>query len=908
MAGTSDFIPDDNFVPDKGSAHANFVPDESFQADEDKYGTPGQMAKTFAEHALNTATFGASTKAEVGLGVAKPKDIKGRTEENKVTGVLGDVAGIGGSLLVPGVGEAAALEAPSAIAREAKLALEAAQEAHGIEGSTETANAVIEARKALLGANDGLNTAKNTFRAGDLLNPVQATSKIGKNVSSKAADLLGVSSEVGSGASKVLNYAKSIGATALGSSVEGALYNGLGGSLTEDALGDNKNLNGEQILSHIMGNFGTGWLLGGAIGGATHLAGVAIPESVGAIRDSITGLKNAVLGTGEADAGLVGAMLPRDESSLGKFSDALKNRTLNLSPEDKQSVAKEIASNLQRIDNNIKTATSDIYDGVDSEASKAKINGVDQAPVLSAVQGHINALDMAVKEMRTKPNIWNQGVADSIDAINDGLKEIVTKPGDITNSDIVDELRVAKKGLQKLQPKAFRAGDIGGSSDTVKGLYQGINKDIKNPDIVGDVGARLSSADDVVSTRKSFFQPSSDPDFELKRKDFVKSFFSKGKGPGSYIWDPTKMAKTLGAADSISKNNALEVLEQYYDYQRKIPQHLEDFVQNVPNENMPKSQLSNMIDKSQMSTADAFEKYNSDAQKANKSGLLDKLATFGIASGHPHIGVAAEALDFGLNPISKVQKLAYLEKQIGEVTNLVGKGVKSIFTKSLSSTKPFLGAAVRNTASRMEDHEDDASKFLAMSNDIMQMSHTLSENTKDMESVAPGHALSVQQAGARATQFLASKLPMQPSSNPLEPKYEPSSTEMAKFNRYKSVVEKPTLALQEIKDGTITPETVETLNSVYPQLYGQMKQMIGTEAGLRAKEGALLSPSRKLAISMFMGSPINNNYSPQSVAQNQAVFMAHTQAQAQGQPKASKTGMGKIKMAGRFSRTPSDDS
>src|ERR1700722_7344260 len=78
---------------------------EDVQTQSDIYGTIGQQIKTGLEHAASSATFGLSTAAETGLGIAKPEDIRARTEENPGLSTISDIAG----LLTPGAPEAAAL-------------------------------------------------------------------------------------------------------------------------------------------------------------------------------------------------------------------------------------------------------------------------------------------------------------------------------------------------------------------------------------------------------------------------------------------------------------------------------------------------------------------------------------------------------------------------------------------------------------------------------------------------------------------------------------------------------------------------------------------------------------------------------------------------------------------------------
>lgn len=89
-----DFIPDNAFVPDNApQGQSNFVPDSQFVPDESKYGTPSEMAKTLAEGAASSATFGASTGLERMAGV-EPEAILGRRAANPITHAVGQIAGL----------------------------------------------------------------------------------------------------------------------------------------------------------------------------------------------------------------------------------------------------------------------------------------------------------------------------------------------------------------------------------------------------------------------------------------------------------------------------------------------------------------------------------------------------------------------------------------------------------------------------------------------------------------------------------------------------------------------------------------------------------------------------------------------------------------------------------------------
>lgn len=132
-----DFIPDSEFVPDggqpapertvatpqvpdSGQAAPDFIPDSKFESDEEKYGTTGQQIKTGLEGAASAATLGLSTGVERAMGV-KPEDIQRRREVNPGVHAIGQAAGLVGSAFIPGVGEAAGVEALAEGANAARV-------------------------------------------------------------------------------------------------------------------------------------------------------------------------------------------------------------------------------------------------------------------------------------------------------------------------------------------------------------------------------------------------------------------------------------------------------------------------------------------------------------------------------------------------------------------------------------------------------------------------------------------------------------------------------------------------------------------------------------------------------------------------------------------------------------------
>lgn len=182
-------------------------------ANQEKFGGLGQQAIAGLEGAGRGATLGLSDLAETKLLGINPESIKGRQEANPVTSTIGNLVGGAGLIGATG-GLAAPIEAAALGVDTAAIASEAAAKAVA-QGATEAvANSI------------GQQAAKTAITA-----------------ASKSAGALG-----------------SIGASALGTGVEGAAF-GAGNAVSDYALGD-PHLNAQKVISDI----GMGALLGGALG------------------------------------------------------------------------------------------------------------------------------------------------------------------------------------------------------------------------------------------------------------------------------------------------------------------------------------------------------------------------------------------------------------------------------------------------------------------------------------------------------------------------------------------------------------------------------------------------------------------------------------------------------------------
>lgn len=166
---------------------------------------------------------------------------------------------------------------------------------------------------------------------------------------------------------------------------------------------------------------------------------------------------------------------------------------------------------------------------------------------------------------------------------------------------------------------------------------------------------------------------------------------------------------------------------------------------------------------------------------------------------------------------------------------------------------------------------------------------------------APNTATAMGETMVKAVQFLHSKLPKDRNDMiaiGLRREYQPSSMELAKFERYMQVIEKPTSVLDDLKNGTLTREHVEALKAVYPDMYQRVYDQIMN--GLQ-NEDLKLSYNQRVQLGMLMDIPTDPSLAPKSVLNLQANFIEEDleSEEAEGAAPVTVGGAKELDMASR---------
>jgi uncharacterized membrane protein len=152
----------------------------------------------------------------------------------------------------------------------------------------------------------------------------------------------------------------------------------------------------------------------------------------------------------------------------------------------------------------------------------------------------------------------------------------------------------------------------------------------------------------------------------------------------------------------------------------------------------------------------------------------------------------------------------------------------------------------------------------------------MSERLAPLRAASPLLADRMESAAARRLEFLASKLPKRPDVMGVQigpDKWQPSDMEMRTFARYAAAVEDPHGVIERMSEGAITPEDAEAVRDVYPELHADVtRQIIERLPELRKS----LPFSKRVALSMFTGVPVDPAMDPRILGILQSTFAAET--------------------------------
>lgn len=603
-------------------------------------------------------------------------------------------------------------------------------------------------------------------------------------------------------------------------------------------------------------------------------------------------------------------------------------------PKARVEMAKDLTAGMQKVIDE----TNDLLRRVNKEMAPkeaaALLADADGAVVAARYTKLHDEIDAAITKMRAEPELFDGGYARNLEMLRDGLVRDASISA--TPVDVFKRLKTLRQTLDEAIPyeKDMLAVGVSGRNaiNELKTLRRSVKATITDEAVFGGAAARQVALDDAMSEWLSLFK---------RGGDFNSKFMRKvtGKGGVSYVVKPTKLNTWLNQMADARGEDFSATWGRAIDAAKKIAAEAEASAKVAQVVDFDRKALDSLIEKAQKATADARER----AAVTEVKNQLDPRMSWGsmpvASTPWRDLGVADaaksvlpgparaiverfEAVKESTRSVSRtVQRLTVLERFSQQVSASIQKSVDTVVEGTARAATPVRGGAAAGAALAVGGGAADAlgaftkrtELINALAHNPDQLHETLTAQTEDLHEHAPATAEAMQVTSARAVAFLASKVPQRPQRGPLGAAWRPSAAEIAAFNRYYDAVERPADILNQAAAGTLTPEAVEAVATVYPELFATMRAALIDKIASKASnpKGDSIPYRTKMMLSLLLGSDVDGSTAPAMVKANQATLAGPSaktpDSQQQTQTPAvrpTSKGIGEITLSSRL-LTPS---
>lgn len=154
----------------------------------------------------------------------------------------------------------------------------------------------------------------------------------------------------------------------------------------------------------------------------------------------------------------------------------------------------------------------------------------------------------------------------------------------------------------------------------------------------------------------------------------------------------------------------------------------------------------------------------------------------------------------------------------------------------------------------------------------------------------PEQNMMLQTVKGRVSNYLSSKRPQKDMPKLAFDDHHDDREQKKSYDKALKIAVHPLGVLGHIQDGTIEPEHIMHLNSMYPELTGHLQKKL-TERIVKSQMDEE-KPSYKIrqGLSMLMGAPLSGEMTPTNIQAAQSVFSAAKQQASSQAPQKNKTG------------------
>lgn len=572
---------------------------------------------------------------------------------------------------------------------------------------------------------------------------------------------------------------------------------------------------------------------------------------------------------GVVGGGAIGAISPLWKATVGdragQFLEDLKGRiNYRLNTPDLVHVA---GDELATYHKNLKEMADEVYGATGlkqrdiAKAVPAELND----KIMEQAANNAEKLQATIDKMEADSYRYPKRLVENLkEDYNQWLQQAANPeatPIDIFNA--TQELKQTVQGYSKFEKMIAPTAEEYKFVQQSKSLAHGLRSDLEDSAVWG------KAADRQKEINKAFSQ------FLPALKDFESKFTSKIGGEP--VVDMTKVQTLKNQTGKPSGNTRRTMLQNFLDSAEKYRATIAESHSNLGLENpFPNTSLS--------ATHGFLGELSPGAIVADK--LIDKgLANVagqtvgggigaGVGSllGHPAIGFLAG--EHAIGPLMTSILPSIVKPMMENPT--FSEGLKAAADYGISVIK---GEKLFNQASKnffRSGSELLPERYMPSDRGRLLLEKSLSEQEEDPQrsfgvggNVAhylPDHGTQIAATAAIATNYLNSLKPKPiPTGGILDSKAAIPAGEKANYNRALDIAQQPLIVLKHIKEGTLLPQDITTLKTIFPGAYQKMVDQLTHQMTEHLASGGVIPYKQRLGLSMFLGQPVDSTLSSQSM-------------------------------------------
>lgn len=206
--------------------------------------------------------------------------------------------------------------------------------------------------------------------------------------------------------------------------------------------------------------------------------------------------------------------------------------------------------------------------------------------------------------------------------------------------------------------------------------------------------------------------------------------------------------------------------------------------------------------------------------------------------------------------------------------------MKGIFTTGAAEAADAISNSLL-TNEQMHKFEDRLSPMQNSAEALNQV------DSSQIAHYMPEHNTALAAVYNRAAQYLNSIKPQPPRASPLD-EGKISDEQHEAYRRQLSIMNDPGIVTSHVAAGTLQPQDLKTLSTVYPEYTKQLQNQVNMALIEHATKGEIVPHAARASASMLLGQPLDSTMMPQNIIAAQPMPKPGPQLPNTGTPKKSR--------------------